>query len=100
MSTLKYVIVGVVSGTAGFIGGVVVGKNFARPIVDEKALEEFLKNEGPKEAAKFSILFKEAVKTLGEERDARVAAMREEEERYYLNAAKKMAPYLSKAVSV
>jgi len=62
MSILTHVAVGVGAGTVGFMAGVAVGKNFAKPLIDEENLQKFLKDivdkagsDVPKAIAKFKI---------------------------------------------
>jgi len=62
MSMLTHVGVGVAAGSLGFVSGVIVGKNFARPLIDEESLRRFAKDlvekagdDIPKQIAKFKI---------------------------------------------
>jgi len=62
MSILTHVAVGVGAGTVGFGAGFFVGKNFAKPLINEEDLQKFAKNliekagdDIPKQIAKFKI---------------------------------------------
>jgi Na+/glutamate symporter len=106
MSVLTHVAVGIGAGSVGFIAGVVVGKNFARPIIDEKKLHEFLSTKLestltglgdslPKSVAKFqyslkeeAVALEEAVKKASEEAQAAKDKEYSEIAKHVVNIAK------------